>query len=248
MKALRESVAVLGLGAVLAGLSACQRQRAVPAAPLSPALAQEPAPQQPKAAPAAPAQADQPAASPFAGDRGAKLVSGLLRPSEAAFDARARTPLRLPSLTGLEDPQLPLPALPAGSPRPAERAASQGLRPGPLPESLPLASHRARPDAPRPVEFSGTVTVRFPKVDLNAPPPLPILATPRPDRAPLTDLAPGLSAAAVLAEPIPLRTTPAPFVRLNLPDPFEHANAVRLPGPVAEQPTPPITVPRTPTK
>jgi len=45
---------------------------------------------------------------------------------------------------------------------------------------------------------------------------------------PLTDPTAEVSLAAVVAQPVPVRTTRAPFVRFNLPDPFEHAQAVRL--------------------
>jgi hypothetical protein len=77
---------------------------------------------------------------------------------------------------------------------------------------------------------------------VNQPVPLPILARPATDRAPLTDPTPEVSLAAVLAAAVPVRTTPAPFVRLTLPDPFEHAQTVRLRTPPEEDPHPPLTI------
>ena len=41
---------------------------------------------------------------------------------------------------------------------------------------------------------------------------------------------------------------PVPFVAINLPDPFEHSQAVRLRYTPDELPTPPPITPRTPTK
>ncbi len=241
MKSLRVSLAALGLGCVLSG---CNRQ-AMPAVAVAPAVVQESEGKKPSPAPRV---AQDPAAAPSAGDRGTKLVAERLKPSEAAFSAQGGGPSRKPGVASLEDPQVPLPTLAGGSPRPPERSPGKGPQPGPVPEELPLARHRADPELPHRVELPSAGLVRLPALDLNAPALLPILATPQADRAPLTDPAPGLSAAAVVAEAIPLRTDPAPFVRLNLPDPFEHSQAVRLRNPVEENPTPPIVTPRSPAK
>jgi hypothetical protein len=64
----------------------------------------------------------------------------------------------------------------------------------------------------------------------------------------LGDPTPEVSLAAVLAQPVPVRSAPAPFLRLNLPDPFEHAQAVRLRTLPAEDPTPPVAFPRLPSR
>jgi hypothetical protein len=111
-----------------------------------------------------------------------------------------------------------------------------------LPEEYPLGGYRADPPAPRRQELPAAGLLRLPAPDLNEPVPLPILARPVPDRAPLTDPTPEISRAAVLAAPVPVRTTPAPFVRLALPDPFEHAQTVRLRTPPEEDPQPPLAV------
>jgi hypothetical protein len=78
--------------------------------------------------------------------------------------------------------------------------------------------------------------------DVNQPAPLPILATPQPDRAPLTDVTSESSRAAALSGALPSRVTPAPFVRQQIPDPFEHQKALRLRSPIAEDSNPPPTI------
>ena len=60
------------------------------------------------------------------------------------------------------------------------------------------------------------------------PPRLPILATPMPERASLDDPTMAASTAAVLAAPPPERTTPAPYTRMGVPDPFEHRRPLTL--------------------
>ncbi len=242
MKSLCVALVALGLGCVLTG---CHRQTAVPALTVAPAVAQQDDSEKPTPAVQAP---QAPAAAPSPGDRGTKLVAELLKPSEEAFGLKGRAPQRKSGLASLEDPLVPLPPLSGGTPRPPESSAGKALRPGPVAEELPLSRYRNDPNAPHRPELPSLGTVRLPPIDLDAPVPLPILAVPQPDRAALTDPAPGLSAAAVLAEAIPLRTAPAPFVRLNLPDPFEHSQAIRLRNLFEEEPTPPITTPRTPVK
>ena len=56
----------------------------------------------------------------------------------------------------------------------------------------------------------------------------PRLGKPLPDRGPVTDPTRGVSADAVLRAPMPARKRPAPFVALNLPDPFERWETVKL--------------------
>src|SRR5262249_55027463 len=56
-----------------------------------------------------------------------------------------------------------------------------------------------------------------------------ILAQAVPDRAPLTDPSGEASLALLLAQPIPVRTTPAPFVRLSVPDPFANHQVLAWP-------------------
>ncbi|MCC6417554.1 MAG: hypothetical protein IT429_04830 [Gemmataceae bacterium] len=243
----------LGLGCAAVALSGCNRQTAV-VAPAATAPVQSPpvvstqtvaraGPQKP-----APKKDVPPVAT---ADRGTALVEELLRPSEQEFldeTRKGKGPRRLPGMAVLEQPAVPLPALPSTLPRLLESSTGQGTRPGAIPEESPLARDRSVPTLPQRVALPADPPVRLPTRDISQPAPLPILATPQPDRFPLIGPAPEVSAAATLAQPIPVRTEPAPFVRLNLPDPFEHAQTARLRQPVQEEPTPPVTVPRLPAR
>jgi hypothetical protein len=88
--------------------------------------------------------------------------------------------------------------------------------------------------------------IRLPGPDANQPVPLPVLAVPRGDRAPLDDPTLDASGAAALAEVLPARASPAPFLRLNLPDPFENRAAVRLRTALPEEAVPLPIAPRLP--
>src|SRR5262245_55762574 len=68
--------------------------------------------------------------------------------------------------------------------------------------------------------------------DLNQPLPLPILGTPVRDREPLTDVTVESSRVAALSGPLPIRTSPAPFVKHQIPDPFEHQRTMHLRTPL----------------
>jgi hypothetical protein len=245
---LRCSAALIASACVLTTLPGCNRQApALSVAPPEP----PPAPAEPAKDKPAPVAADAPKEAERAADRGSKLVTNLLRPTDtvAAEEARrAGRPLRLPAAPALERPELPLPTLSSDLPLSPASPRETSPRPGPLPEGLPLARYRDDPTAPRREELPSLGLIRLPSPDVNAPVPLPILARPATDHAPLGDPTPDISLAAVLAQPVPVRMTPTPFVRLNLPDPFEHAQAVRLHNPPAEDPTPPVMVPRPPLK
>ncbi|MBY0526989.1 MAG: tetratricopeptide repeat protein [Gemmataceae bacterium] len=60
-------------------------------------------------------------------------------------------------------------------------------------------------------------------------PPLPLLATARPDRAPLDDATAAVSLAMVTAPVSAQRTKPAPFARMSVPDPYEYRYAIQSP-------------------
>jgi hypothetical protein len=87
-----------------------------------------------------------------------------------------------------------------------------------------------------------------PSPDVNQPVPLPPLALQVVERPGQEDPTAEYSQAAVRATPPPVRTTPAPFQRLTLPDPFEHRQNVRLANPPAEDAKPVTASPRPPGK
>jgi len=91
----------------------------------------------------------------------------------------------------------------------------------------------------------GPKPVRVRSEDVTVPPPLAPVARPLPDRVPLDDPAEGASAAAALAAKVPERTAPAPYLRVALPDPFEHRRPLTLP-PAGEATMPQVEGPRPP--
>jgi hypothetical protein len=101
------------------------------------------------------------------------------------------------------------------------------------------------PAVPRRPAFPPGRRARVPSADVNLPPPLPILASPVPDRASLEDATAGVSAKAALAARMPLRTTPAAHARLSVPEPYEHRRPLTRPvpaedsSPVVRSPWPP---------
>ena len=101
---------------------------------------------------------------------------------------------------------------------------------------MPLADYRGEPAPPQALELPAGALVRLPSPDVNLPPPLPMLALPVADRVSVDDPTSEASRQAALAAAAPVRTTPTPFVRLTIPDPFEHARAVRLHTPPVEEP------------
>jgi len=107
---------------------------------------------------------------------------------------------------------------------------------------VPFATVRTEPVAFQPPKLPEKPYSRIPAPDLTQPLLLPILATPAPDREPFTDVTIDSSRAAALSGPLPIRTSPAPFVRQRIPDPFEHQNTIRLRTPLPEDPYPPPTI------
>src|SRR5688500_9480567 len=140
---------------------------------------------------------------------------------------------------------------PAGgpsAPRPLAGESARPMRAGPALDVPPLAD-AAAPPAPSPV--------RPPAV---AP---PAVASPEPGRMPVTAVASG-AAPRVLADPVteravrasaqavtaaapPLRETPAPFLKLAIPDPSPVAGGPELRNPPADQ-DPPVTAPGRPAR
>lgn len=181
-------------------------------------------------------------ASPFANDRAGRLLAGLLSPSEKLPPfAFPFGPRRLALPQHIEAPDLPLPPHQTALPRRALETPARAVRPHLLPEGLPLAHYRDDPSPPRRVTLPAGERVRLPSLDVNEPVALSRLATRPVDATPLDDPTAAASTAAALAAP-PRRTNPAPFLRLTLPDPFEHRAALRLPRPDDAQPPVPAPV------
>ncbi len=128
---------------------------------------------------------------------------------------------------------LPLPP-PRAVPRPELMTSSRPIRPPALPEGVPLAYDQSHPTLPGRIELPAGERVRVPSVDVNEPLALPKLTARPVPAAPADDP----TAAAALSAAPPRRDRPAPFLRLTLPNPFEHRDALRLPR-LAEDAQPP---------
>jgi hypothetical protein len=114
-----------------------------------------------------------------------------------------------------------LPSAQVEVPRLPTRMSSTS-KPRPLPEELPILRGRLEPIMPQARILPAGDRVRLSSVDAHQPLPLPFLAHPIIDRAPLDDVTSDASQAAALAAPPLVRTAPAPFIKMNLLDPFEN--------------------------
>lgn len=120
------------------------------------------------------------------------------------------------------------------------------VKPRPAPEGTPLVSYREQPKGPKDVELPTKPLIKLPSLDIHTPLPIPILAQPAKDRAPLSDPALEASLDATLKRITPTRERPVPFVPLNLPDPFENVRYGQMRNPPDENPVPlviPLTKP-----
>ncbi len=235
-----------GAGGLLAGLATCDgpsprapTEEAFPPGVVRAQAADEPAPTpKPEAPP-------EPPSFRFPDDAGGALLAKVLPPSQAGGPAadRARGPRR-PTTRQELAPALPLPPTVPVLPR---LPAAQRQSPRPrltVEESLDVAAHAALPQAPA---LPVGERVRELSPDVNQPLPLPLLARPASDRAPVEDVTAEASAAAAVAAPVPQRTRPAPFLKLTVPDPYQHRRPLGLPVP-QESAAPVVSSPTVPKK
>jgi hypothetical protein len=192
------------------------------------------------------AAADEPASDDtfaFPDDSGGKILSRILPPGAPERLPAAKTgPLTRTRLKALEQPEAtsnpPIPTLPKLPP--AKRTA---LHPHLPAEPTPLFDLREEIDTPRRPELPESERIRTPSRDVSLPIELPLQSRYSPDRAPTDDPTAEMSLEKALSQPQPLRTEQAPFVRINLPEPFENRASVRSstpePGLVTPTPMPP---------
>jgi hypothetical protein len=183
--------------------------------------------------------------SVFPDDAGGRLLAKMLPPHEpdSLRLPRLDDPLPVVASIRMNPPDLPLPPSQLAMPRLPPPARTSPLRPRLVldesldgwPQTLLMPQQQSLPDAGR---------IRVPSEDVSQPLPLPILSQPVPDRAALDDPTADASTTAALAAPLPMRTTPAPFFKLTLPDPYDHRR-VELPVP-AEQNEPATGTPKPP--
>lgn len=185
-------------------------------------------------------------AKPTVQEKAARRLAELLKVGVLG-DRQASAPVPRQGPVAVENPEAALKPY-QGTPPPLPLAAPAKVQPRHLPEPAPLVGFAAVPQMPATIALPVLPPVRLPSADPQTPMPLPILAKPAADRASLADPTLEASVAAALASLTPQRTESAPFTPLNLPDPFEHAEAVRLRWVLEELPTPPPLTIVTPAK
>jgi hypothetical protein len=231
-------------------LTSCSRQMPVvtlsSAAPLAPPLETEPL----RSLDSSPQEAvTQSEGFRFPQDRGGKLLADLLPPAQQQSrlpSDEPATPVRFALPRSLERVES---GLPLCTSEPSRWNPSQGksaARPRPVPEGVPLADCRADPVVPQRDELFAGELVREWSPEVNEPLGLPILAQKQGEIAAADDATGDVSLAAALAAAPPKRTTPAPFLRLSLPDPFEHRRTVRLQQEFPESGVPVTASPKPP--
>jgi len=141
----------------------------------------------------------------------------------------------------LENPDAPLKSTEFPPPAPP-KVAGKPVQPRVLPEETPLVRNFNQPEAPQVVALPTAPLLRLWSPDVNEPLPLPILGNHVRDRASLADPSLEASVAATQAKLNPARIDPVPFQPQNLPDPFEHHQAVRLRNPLDESSQPPLSL------
>jgi len=184
----------------------------------------------------------------FPDDAGGVLLAKVLPPKEMEASRMYRTepPRRSTLLANMKPPALPLPTSHAAMPRLPDPAKPTPLRPRLVIEET-LDGLNDVPVLPQLQSLPDAGRVRVPSVDVNEPLALPILALPVPDRASLDDPTAEASVEAALAASIPPRTAKAPFLKMTLPDPYDHRRPETIHS-SSEQTQPPVGTPRTPTK
>lgn len=114
-----------------------------------------------------------------------------------------------------------------------------GLKPVSPREPAPLSGVLGAPIVPVVIVFPTGLLAKQYVLELKADDSLPVLGAYVKDRVAVSDPTMELSARSILSAQNPERLTPVPFTPWNLPDPFEHVEAVRLRKVWAESPEPP---------
>lgn len=179
----------------------------------------------------------------FPPDEGGALLKRILPPQShaGALKREGRKPQEENTVTSLRTPQMVLPRTEFPPPRLPVKNPSGSRQPYLVqPETLPTGTDvflapLALPT--RPPFYAGEL-VRERGTEVEFPPPLPTLGRPLTDRVPLDDPTLGASLEAALTAPLPVRTTPVPYERLRIPEPFPLRQPLQLPLP-PEVGTPP---------
>jgi hypothetical protein len=182
----------------------------------------------------------------FPEDKGGPLLQRLLSPPETLPPEKVARPQPRRMSKTIEQPRLPLPGV-VMLPSPSLERKQTTPPPQLLtPEPPLLGGPEAVLSLPQSHEFPVGERLRMPSADVEQPAALAPMAQPLPDRGALLDPSLAASRSSVLEAPLPERTTPAPFLRLTLPDPFENRDTVRLRSPLGKEQVPNTPTPRAP--
>jgi hypothetical protein len=179
----------------------------------------------------------------FAPDEGGKLLAATLS-SDGASSAQPRAQsapmaVKVPPAFEASDLHLPFELVNPAPPQiRTKEDPKKKLRPRMLPPGAPLAQ-QTYDIAPSREPFPVSPLVRIADVDVEAMQPVPTLSQPLPDRASLEDPTGAFSLNLVLSTTAPERGSPAPPWFLNLPDPFEHHQVVKIQALPPEDSLPP---------
>jgi hypothetical protein len=246
---MRRSISIIRcvLAGTAIGIASCH-QSSPPQVAVAPAAAEEPAPIRPKAAVGLKNVDEAIARSndsirdggtfAFPEDAGGKALAKSLAPASPKPMPAGGPPMRkerqLPAF--LESPAPPGPDVSGSLPR-LPLPLARDVRPTPLPDRVPPDIGGTIAQLPPRAEFPTGPLARQDSRDIAKPADLPVLS-PRPviDRAPLTDPTIEFTAQSAISPTLPLRTQPTGFIRFNLPDPFEHADAAKPRTPIVENP------------
>ena len=138
----------------------------------------------------------------------------------------------------IESPEVMMPlvdAQPVLAPAPSRPA----LAPASPREPVPLMGVLGAPVVPAVIVFPTGLLAKQYVLELKADDALPVLGGYAKDRVAVSDPTMELCARGILSAQNPERLIPVPFTPWNLPDPFEHVEAVRLRVVWAESPEPP---------
>jgi hypothetical protein len=190
-----------------------------------------------------PAKAEKAVPFRLPNDQAGRLLGQVLPPDAkpgSLNNPAPQAPSAFPS-PRLDEPRLGMPGTQAIMSRLPAPVRKKEARPRLVVEEG-LGEALGDPVAPQRPAFAVSRRTRIASEDVAIPPPLPVIAQPLPDRVPLDDATAEASTAAVLTAEMPPRTSPIPFVRARVPEPFANRRPLttRIPD---EEPTPVVDAP-----
>lgn len=169
-------------------------------------------------------------------DQAGQMLSRILPPTERVgpLDNPGRVVPPLPPPPNFTGTLPPLPTIEPPAPQlPLARPKKQARPHLVVPESF--GGEPVEPSVPVKPAFTTENRTRVESEDVVIPPPLPVLAAPMVDRAPLDDATTEASLESVLASPVPVRVNLVPFQKVGVPDPFENRKPLTVEVPTEKK-------------